>query len=145
MNEIDVYAPGKNLACAQIWDSNTGFCNLTQETCLCRASNSSLCKRKVAQLRIRCCFACGSVPSDDENDPHKMGGLTLNFVEPAHRSLGVQFANRRYMDGAQSLTTSKTYYPPVRKFNASSDLVVGFAEGKAEEWKAVECDGISND
>ena len=56
--------------------------------------NSSLAKRKRAQLRIHGYFACGSLPLNDDDGPHEMRGLSLNSVRHAHRNLGTQLANR---------------------------------------------------
>lgn len=89
-----------------------------------------LAKRKIAQLEENGCFACRSVPPDDERDPYKTGGLTLNYVKHAACSSIPSGRNlRTTIYGAQSSTTSTPSHPSaVRKSSALNSRESGFVE-----------------
>lgn len=87
-------------------------------------TSASLAKKEVAQVIAHGNFAAGSV--DDDDDPCKMGGLTLNCVKHAAcSSIPLDAVYERTMPVAQSSTPS---HPPARKFNASSGLDLFFVE-----------------
>lgn len=97
MNEGDVYAPAKNLACVQSWDIVAEFCVLAAGNVPLLGINGSLAGRKMAQLREQGHHACGRMPLDDDDDSYKIGLLTLNHVKHAYQSFGTQLVNRRDM------------------------------------------------
>ncbi len=99
MNDGDVYAPAKNLACVQSWDIVAEFCVLAAGNVPLLGINGSLAQgkmaqRKMAQLREQGHHACKRVPLDDDHDSYKIGLLTLNHVKHAHQSFGTQLVNR---------------------------------------------------
>ncbi len=85
MNDKDLYLHGQQIACTTLYDGGRGdgaaFCVFTQgRNVPWRGTNGSEIKRKLSELRDHGCFACGSVPLGDSNDPNTLGVLTLNYV-----------------------------------------------------------------
>lgn len=80
MNDADIYAHGVHIACASLYGS-AAFCAYTQGHNVPPSGiNGSGIKRKLTQLSDHGCFACGSVPIADDNNPKELGILTINYV-----------------------------------------------------------------
>ncbi len=85
MNDKDIYLNRQQIACTTLYDGGRGggapFCVFTQgRNVPPQGINGSEIKRKLSELRDHGCFACGSVPLGDSNDPSTLGILTLNYV-----------------------------------------------------------------
>ena len=83
VRDEDVYFHSAHIACASLYAprhvQGAAFCVFTQGHNIPQI-NGSVIKRKLTQLRDHGCFACGSVPIADDNDPNTQGLLTLNYV-----------------------------------------------------------------
>lgn len=85
MNDKDIYLHEQHIACTTLYDGGRGdgaaFCVFTQgRNTPPQGINGSEIKRKLSELRDHGCFACGSVPLGDSNDPNTLGILALNHV-----------------------------------------------------------------
>lgn len=85
MHDEDVYFNSAHIACASLYAERdvkgAAFCVYTQGHNVPRSGiNGSEIKRKLTQLSEHGCFACGSVPLAEDNDPNALGILTLNYV-----------------------------------------------------------------
>ena len=85
VNDEDVYETRAHIACVDLYApsgvTGASFCLFTQGPNVPQPRiNGSEMKRKLRQLSDHGCFACGSVPLAEDNDPNAMGILTLNYV-----------------------------------------------------------------
>ena len=85
VNDEDIYYNRVHIACVDLYAptgvDGAAFCLFTQgRTVPPTGINGSEIKRKLTQLSEHGCFACGSVPLAEDNDPNAMGILTLNYV-----------------------------------------------------------------
>jgi len=99
MNDKDIYHHGQHIACATLYDSGredgAAFCVFAQgHNVPPPGINGSEIKRKLSELRDHGCFACGSVPLGDTNDPNSLGILTLNYVVSIQRQCSKMFRHQ---------------------------------------------------
>lgn len=85
VDDEDLYSHREHIACATLYADRKGrgsaFCLYTNGRNLAPPGiKGSEIKRKALELRKHGCFACGTVPLGDNNDPDDSGVLTLNYV-----------------------------------------------------------------
>jgi len=85
MHDTDIYFHGAHIACTTLYADRSGrgaaFCVYTQgHNVPPPGINGSEIKRKLTLLNEHGCFACGSIPLAEDNDPNALGILSLNYV-----------------------------------------------------------------
>ena len=82
MNDTEIYLPHDNILCLPTGESFLGgICVFAQgRNVPTTGVTGALIKRKLQELRSHGCRVCGSVPLGGDNDPHRQGILTVNYI-----------------------------------------------------------------
>ena len=78
-----IYHPGEHIACEVSIFGSGGICVFVQGNIPAEGVNGQLIVTRLRELVEHGCNECGSVPLSGDNDPDKMGLLTVNYVSTA--------------------------------------------------------------
>lgn len=79
-----IYHSGEHIACEDSVFGRGGLCLFTQGNVPAEGVSGQLIVTRLRELLDHGCTECGSVPLSGDNDPNKMGLLTVNYVSRAN-------------------------------------------------------------
>ncbi len=82
LNDTEIYLPNDHIVCLPLGRSFLGgICAFAQGSNVpATGVTGALVKRKLGELSDHGCRVCGSVPLSEDNDPHRLGILTVNYI-----------------------------------------------------------------